>query len=75
MLSDNQKKSLRNHCDTALSNTWRENNQTVEQFINSVALTACRKSQLARGKFAVDTNEAIEYCIAYIKKAYDTKMF
>ena len=75
MLSRNQKRSLQNHCDSVLSTQFREDNETTEQFLKTRAYTACRKSQLARGKFTANEKAAVEFCIDYMKKQYDTSVF
>ena len=74
-LSQNQKKSLRNHCDSVLSKQFKQDNETTEQFLKICAYAACRKSQLARGKFTADERTAVEFCIDYMKKQYDTSVF
>lgn len=70
-ISNNQRRSLRNHCDRVVQEIPRINHETVEQYTRNIAYAACIRSQLARRKSITDMPEAVEYCINYINKKYD----
>ncbi len=71
-LSNNQRRSLRRHCDNVVNEIQRADYETREQYLKNLAGAACRRSQLARGQFTTRESDAINYCIAYITKNWHT---